>query len=90
MPNYETIPTKRTGKGPPPADLGTIGDKYTDEATGEFWTKRKTGWTNRTQVMLHPTNRQKSAWVQSAAATGQNLEQWATSTLEAAAKSENL
>lgn len=84
MPNYETIPTNRTGHGPPKPDLGTIGDKYTDQLTGEVWAKRKTGWTNRTRLEIHPTIRQKSAWVTAAEKRGQNLEAWVTTTLDAA------
>ncbi len=84
----ETKPTNREGKGPPAADLGTIGDRYTDTSSGEVWAKRKEGWTNRSTLVLHPTIRQKGDWIEATKVGGlnRNLEAWVFKTLDAAAK----
>lgn len=89
MPNYETKARRLEGHGPPLVDEGFIGDRYTDLDSGELWAKRKTGWTNRTQAVIHPTIRQKGAWCRAADEQKQNLETWVCEKLDAAAN-ENL
>lgn len=86
MPNFETRARRLEGHGPPKSDQGFIGDRYTDIDSGEAWAKRKTGWTNRTRLEVHPTMRQKGAWVAAAMAANKKFEQWVIESLDKEAK----
>lgn len=87
MPNFESQRQRLEGHGDPDKSLGLISDHYTDLDSGEVWAKRKTGWTNRATITLHPTIRQKGTWLSSVrqASQGQPLESWICKTLDAAA-----